>query len=442
MAHAAASFAPALYDRFAAAIDTLSPPHPWAIAVSGGPDSLCLMHLAARLCAARKWPKPLILTFDHGLRAGSAKEAVDVAGWAASLGLAHKTLVHAGSMPETGIQEFARRARYQAMGSYCAARSIKSLLVAHHLDDLFETVAMRAARGAASANDGMAMMARLPGIAFNDVAVVRPLLFEPKAVLVAHMQALGQAFHSDPTNSDLRFERARLRHSSQMVRPLITKILEARRARAEIERDVQTLFAEHVRVHEAGFYLAPRKVLLSGEAAAQRLLRELIARVSGAEHLPTDSAVAALVGHVRESGAASLLKAQVRAAPRQLAGPDHLIVCVETPRAAIAPFAPDPAGAPFVWQGRFDVCVPEPHREIVVAPLGLARVAQLRRENKALQAIPARALAMVPALYRGEQLLAAPQVLLQGTMTAQFRHRPWLAYAEFPQTIPMVTTGA
>lgn len=433
MKRAAAHSSPAaaLSERFAAAISALAPPHPWAIAVSGGPDSLCLMHLASTFCADRNLPAPHVVTFDHRLRPASAEEAQQVSRWAEAIGLRHTILTHEGPVPQSGVQEFARRARYQAMGRFCAARGIASLMAAHHLDDLFETVAMRAARGAPPANDGMAMMARLPDVAGVDVMLVRPLLFETKAALVAHVQACGQAYLADPSNCDPRFERARLRLKGGLNRPPLADILAARQARAALERATAALFDQQVRVHEAGFYLAPRDILLSGEAPHLRLLRELLARAAGADHLPSASAVMALQAHVAESGSASLHGALVRQASRALAGADHLMICVETPRLPVLSVT---AIGRVVWQGRFDIEIaPEAGRADIV-PLGMARAARLRRENKVLRDIPARALAMTPALVRGGELLAAPFAGLPGPMTARFRSRPWFAFAEHPQS--------
>lgn len=431
-AAALSSPAAALSDQFAAAISALSPPLPWAIAVSGGPDSLALMHLAAAFCTARNLPKPHVLTFDHRLRAASTVEARKVREWAGALGLDHTTLTHAGPLPDSGVQAFARRARYQAMGAFCAERGIPSLMLAHHLDDLHETIAMRAERGAPLANDGMAMMARLPDVAGADVLLVRPLLFETKAALAAHVQAQGQEFFSDPSNRDQRFERARLRLTGAAYHLPIADILAARQARAALERAAAALFDQHVRVHEAGFYLAPRDILLARAAPAQRLLRELMARVSGADYLPAADAIQPLQACVAESGAATLHGAQLRQAPRALAGPDHLMICVETPRAPVLPVAA--AEGPFIWQRRFDVSVSGSGVSGVIVPLGLEGVARLRRQNKALRDIPSRALAMVPALVCDGDLRAAPLAGVPGPMSARFRGRPWFAYAAFPQS--------
>ncbi len=423
--------ATALDQRFAAAIDTLKPAAPYALAVSGGPDSLCLMHLAARLCEGRHWPRPVVLTFDHRLRPQSGSEAAEVAAWAQALGLSHHTLAADGTPPATGVQAWARRARYQAMGAFCAAQGIESLLTGHHRDDLFETIAMRAARKADFANDGMAMMALLPGVPFAEVRLVRPLLFEPKAALIAHVQALGQRFFSDPANLDRRFERACLRLNAPGTAPTLADVFAARMARTKLEKAVEELFHTHVRTNGAGFFLVPRAILRRDDPASLRLLAGLIALASGADYLPPRDAVRALVEWSAATPALSLLRADVRAAPRHLVGPDHLMIGVESPRnPGVA--VPVPLG-PFIWDGRFDIDAASAPEGALIQSLGLHFTAQLRRENRELRAIPARALAQTPALVLDGRVIAAPFAQIEGALVAKFRNSLWLPYAAFPQ---------
>ena len=88
--------------------------HSLILAVSGGPDSTALLYLASRWRAGLKnGPSLIAVTVDHGLRKESASEAKAVAQLCRKLGVAHKTLRWSGGKPRTGLQDAARRARYE-----------------------------------------------------------------------------------------------------------------------------------------------------------------------------------------------------------------------------------------------------------------------------------------------------------------------------------------
>ena len=118
-----------------------------ALAVSGGSDSVALMHLAKSWADANHPDLKLsILTVDHGLRPESAGEAEQVGEWAGAMGLSHHVLAWGGPKPETGLQARAREARYGLMAQWCRDNDAGLLLTAHTLDDQAETVLMRLER--------------------------------------------------------------------------------------------------------------------------------------------------------------------------------------------------------------------------------------------------------------------------------------------------------
>jgi tRNA(Ile)-lysidine synthase len=176
-------------------------------AVSGGPDSMALMHLLARWSGTGRRAPVLVATVDHGLRPEAAGEAAFVAREAASLGLAHRTLAWRGDKPRTGIQEAAREARYGLLVRCAREEGASHLVTAHTRDDQAETVLMRLARG--SGLTGLSGMRRDRDR--DGIRHLRPLLDWPKEALLDLCRAQGWPFVSDPSNRDERFERVRWR---------------------------------------------------------------------------------------------------------------------------------------------------------------------------------------------------------------------------------------
>jgi tRNA(Ile)-lysidine synthase len=178
------------------------------LAVSGGPDSIAMMWLAARWRRAMaQGPRLVAVTIDHGLRTEAAREARDVRRLAATLDLAHRTLRWTGAKPKTGLPAAAREARYRLLAKAARATGATHVLTAHTRDDQAETLLMRMARGSGIA--GLAAMARQSER--DGVVLGRPLLQIPKPRLVATLKKAGIGFADDPTNRDSSFTRPRFR---------------------------------------------------------------------------------------------------------------------------------------------------------------------------------------------------------------------------------------
>lgn len=196
-----------LVERFRRNLDPLvTPGAPVAIAVSGGPDSLALLLLAA---AARPGLVEAA-TVDHSLRPESREEAALVAVVCERLGVAHSTLtVDWDRKPETAIQERARARRYALLGKWASERRMTALLTAHHVDDQAETFVMRLLRGAGVT--GLAGMRRRVTVPGSDIALIRPLLGWRRSELENICAAAALTPVEDPSNADDRFERVRIR---------------------------------------------------------------------------------------------------------------------------------------------------------------------------------------------------------------------------------------
>ncbi len=271
----------ALEEIFARAIERLQPPRPWALAVSGGPDSLALMHLAAERAARRGEPPPLVLTVDHGLRAEAQDEAERVVGWAGDLGLPSRLLRWRPPQGLKRIQEEARRARYALLGAACDAAGARTLMTAHTRDDQAETVAMRAARGGGHGLAGMPEIADLLTTFEPCARLVRPLLGAGREAVAAFAAARGLDPIRDPSNADPRFERVRLRRAGVAFDAAAHEAAVAARRRIEAEAARRLAEAE---IDAHGALRTPRDVWSFEDAAADAALSAALRRVGGGDH--------------------------------------------------------------------------------------------------------------------------------------------------------------
>lgn len=178
------------------------------LAVSGGPDSVALLWLAARWRRSlKKGPALLAVTVDHGLRAAASREVREVKRLASSLGIAHRTLAWSGTKPKTGVPQAAREARYALLARAARSASAEAVVTAHTQDDQAETILMRLSRGSGITGlAGMAVQTERHGI-----GLLRPFLDIPKARLVATLDRARIGYASDPTNHDPAYTRSRLR---------------------------------------------------------------------------------------------------------------------------------------------------------------------------------------------------------------------------------------
>jgi tRNA(Ile)-lysidine synthase len=178
-----------------------------AVAVSGGADSLALLHALRVLSGPRRW-RLAVLTVDHGLRPDSAADAAFVADHAKSLDLPARVLTltpaDLGAHQAAGPEGAARAARYAALWPAADDLGCRWLATGHTLDDQAETVLLQLLRG--TGPDGLAGMPVRAG------RLLRPLLTTRRSETRACCTAAGLAWHEDPTNLSDGPLRNRVRH--------------------------------------------------------------------------------------------------------------------------------------------------------------------------------------------------------------------------------------
>jgi tRNA(Ile)-lysidine synthase len=177
---------------------------PVAVAYSGGADSTALL-----LAAQQRWPGRVVaLHVHHGLQAAADRFESHARAFCGQHGIAlHCERVQAGHAPGQSPEDAARVARYGALARMAVGTGATGVLLGQHADDQAETLLLALSRGAGLPGlAGMAERFERHGMVFG-----RPLLELPAAGLRAWLQSAGHAFVDDPSNTDQRFTRNRIR---------------------------------------------------------------------------------------------------------------------------------------------------------------------------------------------------------------------------------------
>lgn len=321
---------------------------PAAVAVSGGGDSTALMFLLAEWARNAGRQDPVVLTVNHRLVPGSDRVAAGVVTNARNLGLDAYEIVWRARKPASNIENAARAARYRLMGSWCRAKGILGLYVAHTLEDQAETFLLRLARG--SGVDGLAAMRAISGFpvaGFDNMRLVRPLLSMRRAGLRTLLAERGLDWHDDAMNDDPRFARVRLRAAwPSLAAAGLTaeRIADAAahlaRARDALDHDTVALLAaasqfrgKHVLLDAAMLTTAPREI---GLRALARVLMEVSVRDYRPRFERLENLFDAICSDTLQGGR-TLHGCSVRPAPKRLQcfGPHTLLVRPEPRLAAV-----------------------------------------------------------------------------------------------------------
>lgn len=182
----------------------LEPGESVVVAVSGGADSVVLLHCLLRLRAQYSLTLH-VAHFDHGLRETSRQDALFVEELAASWGLSATTETWTGGAGQgRSVAAEARRARYRFLDELASQVGATKIALGHHRDDQAETVLLHLLRG--SGLRGLRGMLPL-----REGRLVRPLLGVGREDIEAYAKVHKLSFSEDPSNRDLRYLRNRIR---------------------------------------------------------------------------------------------------------------------------------------------------------------------------------------------------------------------------------------
>jgi len=196
-----------LYKKFKTIVFKNIKKEQFALAVSGGSDSMCLAYFS-KMYASEYKNKIHTLIVNHKLRKESDKEALKVKKILKQKKIQSKILNWKKKVPNKNIQSQARNMRYSLMSDYCEKKKIKYLITAHHEDDQVENFFIRLTRGS-----GLTGLSSMPEyVNYNDnLKIIRPFLNLKKKDLQYVTENYFKRFISDPSNKDEKYLRVRIR---------------------------------------------------------------------------------------------------------------------------------------------------------------------------------------------------------------------------------------
>ena len=275
-----------------------------ALAVSGGPDSLCLAFFT-KIYASEFGNKIHVLIVDHNLRKESHKEALKVKNILNKREITSKILKWRGKIPISNIQKNARDMRYALLSNYCLKNKVKYLVTAHHEDDQIENFFIRLLRGSGLAGlSSMSVKAKYD----NNLKIIRPFLSMKKKDLKYVALNFFKTYIKDPSNNNEKFLRVRIRKYRKKMKK---EGLDTRK----IIKTVDNLFSanqaldfyKNKAIYKHASFITKNKCLINksifseeAEEIVFKFFSDILMLVSGTYYPPRSKKVLNLIGRLKK----------------------------------------------------------------------------------------------------------------------------------------------
>jgi tRNA(Ile)-lysidine synthase len=247
------------------------------VAVSGGPDSVCLLDILNEL-RDDLGIELVVAHYDHGLRPGEDEtETRFVETLAGSLDLPFEMKKAATGLEGSGpLEERARHARYCFFDEVKEKRLAQKIATGHNLNDQSETVLMRLLRGS-----GVTGLAGIPPV--RDGSIIRPLISITRDDIMSYLDMKGLKYVTDSSNSETYFLRNRIRlevlPKLKEIQPRLMELLGRtagimRRDDEWMEQEAEAWIIKDAEIREHGEVLIPLSLFKPlSEALKYRVIR-------------------------------------------------------------------------------------------------------------------------------------------------------------------------
>jgi tRNA(Ile)-lysidine synthase len=244
----------------------------WVVAVSGGVDSMVLLHVLVHSAGRptnpgdrNSKPRYIVAHFDHGIRPDSAEDAAFVRDLANRCGLQFFT--ERAELGAGASEAVARRARYGFLHRVECEVGAEGIVTAHHQDDLLETMILNLQRGTGSRGlNSLRSTARM----------LRPLLGTSKKDISAYAQKHHLVWREDSTNKDMIYARNRVRHQvlSKFSESQKASLLRANQTAARLNDEIFDLVNEYLQSQPSETTLDRQQFVALPDVVAREVLAQ------------------------------------------------------------------------------------------------------------------------------------------------------------------------
>jgi tRNA(Ile)-lysidine synthase len=386
--------------HFFASAFTFDKPSRVGIALSGGGDSMALLHLMVEWAAENKVDL-YAATVDHGLRPEAQQEALFAAETCEKLGVKHTTLKWTGWTGAGNLQDAARRARYALMADWAKSENITTIALGHTADDQAETFFMRLAR--ASGIDGLTGMQRRR--LSDGITWVRPLLMQERFELRQYLRELRQPWIDDPSNDDEGFDRVKARKAMAALTDLgidahvVGRVMD-HLSQVQSALDIATHdHAIDCLTEDHGDLILDRKQFAQGAPEVnRRLISHALKWIASSDYGPRGMKLQEFMSAILRGKNATLHG--VRLTVRQVNGVSETRLSRE-----FSAVAGEICTIGAIWDGRWEITC-DKSQDTIVRALGDDGLLQLGPQADAI--LPRDSLKSTPAVFYGDTLIVAP----------------------------------
>ena len=292
-----------VFNEFKKTIDVNSS---YAVAISGGPDSLALAFFCKCISTIHKTKIKYYLV-DHKLRKESTQEAKKVLQILNKQKINCKILTWKGPKPKSNIQSIARNKRYELLKNQCKKNKIPFLLLGHHSDDLYENFLLRILRG--SGLKGMVSMDKVSKSNIDNITIIRPLLDIKKSDLKKISKIVFNFFVEDPSNFNENFKRIRIR---KLIKTLESEGLDKKKLKLTIKNlkfsnDTIDFYTKNNIDKNSFFFKEKNAIFLNKNFFKQpseitfRSFGEIIHKISKKYYLPRGKSISLVLSDIQSA---------------------------------------------------------------------------------------------------------------------------------------------